>query len=288
MKSRRDILKLAGLGAAGSILQPFNLMSCTNSEILSRPLSVQLYTIREAIAKDARAAIQKLAEIGFKTVETAFWPEHISLKQAAALLQDFGFTVSSAHIEIPSGDQKKAFLETAEAFRCKKLIWHGWPEDTRYSTPEGTRDLARIYNDAAGFAKDNGLSFGLHNHWWEFRNDVGGKKPFEILLEELDEEIFFELDTYWIKVAGLNPAEVIRKFGRRAEFLHIKDGPARWHESLEQDNPDPMTSVGKGSLDMPSILKAAAENNCTLVVEMDKTDGDVFEKLKESFEYLSE
>jgi len=288
MKSRRDILKLAGIGLSGSILQPFNLMSCSTSrESLSSMLSVQLYTIRDAIEKDAFDALKKLAEIGFKSVETAFWPAHISLKQVATMLQDFGFTVSSAHIEIPAGDRKKAFLETAEAFRCKKMIWHGWPEDPRYSTPEGTRELAGIYNEAAAFAKDNGLSFGLHNHWWEFRNDVGGKRPFEILLEELDEEIFFELDTYWIKVAGLDPAEVIRKFGRRAEFLHIKDGPARWHESLELDNPDPMTSVGKGAQDMPSILKAAAENNCRLVVEMDKTEGDVFEKLKESFDYLT-
>jgi sugar phosphate isomerase/epimerase len=287
MKTRREILKLAGLGITGSVLPAINLMSCKNFEPPAPLLSVQLYTIREAIEKDAAAALKKLADIGFKSVETAFWPAHIALDQAAAMLKDYGFSVSSAHIEIPAGDQKKKFLETAKAYNCEKMIWHGWPEDPRYGTIEGTLELAGIYNEASVFARDNGLSFGLHNHWWEFMNDLGGKRPYEILLEELDENVFFELDTYWIKVAGLEPAEIIRKFGSRAKFLHIKDGPAKWHEALAQDNPDPMTAVGKGTQDMPSILKAAAENNCRLVVEMDKTEGDVFEKLRESFEYLN-
>ena len=287
MNQRRTFLKQAGAGLAAAAIQPLNLMSCTNPTTNRDSLSVQLYTIRNEIEKDAAAALKKLADIGFRSVETAFWPKEISLDQAGGLLKDHGFSVSSSHIEIPIAEHRKTFLDTARIYNCKKLIWHGWPEDPRYSSLEGTLELARIYNEASAFAQDNGLSFGLHNHWWEFKNDLGGKKPFEILLEELDEKIFFELDTYWIKVAGLNPTEVIREFGARAAFLHIKDGPALWHESLAQDNPDPMTAVGKGSQDMPSILKAAEEHKPVLVVEMDKVEGDVFQKLAESFQYLT-
>lgn len=262
-------------------------MSCSGNASKPANLSVQLYTIREEIEKDANAALKKLASIGFRTVETAFWPKEISLQKAAELLKVNGFSVSSAHIEIPMGNYRQTFLDIAQAYECQKMIWHGWPEDPRYSTLEGTLELAKIYNEAAAFARDNGLSFGLHNHWWEFRNDIGGKKPYEVLLEELDEKIFFELDTYWIKVAGLDPAEIIRTFGARAEFLHIKDGPAQWHDSLAQDNPDPMTAVGKGAQNMPSILAAAKEHNRILVVEMDKVEGDVFEKLSDSYHYLT-
>ena len=31
----------------------------------------------------------------------------------------------------------------------------GWPEDKRYSTLEGTKELARIYNESSKVAKDN-------------------------------------------------------------------------------------------------------------------------------------
>ena len=166
------------------------------------------------------------------------------------------------------------------------MIWHGWPEDRRYSRVEGTMELISIYNESAQFAKEHGLQFGLHNHWWEYRNKVGGRFVYELLLENLDKDIFFEVDTYWVKVAGQDPAAIIKKLGNRAQLLHIKDGPAIWNDSLPKDNPDPMTAVGKGTQNFPAIVKAAKGNTEWMVVEMDKTEGDVFAALKESYNYL--
>jgi len=150
----------------------------------------------------------------------------------------------------------------------------------------GTKELVGIYNEASKYAKENGLEFGLHNHWWEYRNKVGGKYVYEVLLEELDKDIFFEVDTYWVKVAGQDPAAIVKKLGKRARFLHIKDGPAIYRDNLAEDNPDPMTAVGKGTQNFPAIVKAANGNTEWMVVEMDKTATDVFAALKESYDYL--
>jgi len=219
-------------------------------------------------------------------VETAFWPPNVSLQQAADYIKDAGLSVSSSHIELPVGDKKKVFLDTAKAYNCKKMIWHGWPEDKRYSSLEGTKQLAAIYNDSYKFAKDNGLEFGLHNHWWEYRNKVGGKFVYEVLLEEVNPDIFFEVDTYWVKVAGQDPATIVGKLGKRAKLLHIKDGPARWNDQLPKDIVEPMTPVGKGTQNFPAIVKAANGNTEWMVVEMDKVNGDVFDALKKSYDYL--
>jgi sugar phosphate isomerase/epimerase len=238
------------------------------------------------MAADPKSALSKLAGIGFKHVETAFWPKGMTLDQAAGLLKENGLSVSSAHIEMPTGDQQKTFLDTAKAFHCKDMIWHGWPEDKRYSTLEGTKELISIYNQAGKFAQDNGLRFGLHNHWWEFRNKVDGKYVYEWLHQELDPSIFFEIDTYWVKVAGHDPAKIVAQLKNRVRFMHIKDGPARWHPNLADDNPEPMTAVGKGTQAFPDIIKAAPDTEW-LVVEMDKVATDVFEALKESVNYLT-
>lgn len=275
---RRSFLVLTGLAAlqqlhAGAPAKP------------KGKLSVQLYTIRDQIAADPSGAIRKLAAIGFNHVETAFWPKGMSLDQAAGLLKDAGLKVSSAHIEMPVGHQQKVFLQTARAFNCRYMIWHGWPEDKRYSSMEGTRELIRMYNDAARFAKDNGLLFGLHNHWWEFRNKAEGKFVYEWLHQELDPSVFFEIDTYWVKVAGHDPAKILAQLKDRVKLMHIKDGPARWHPNLAEDNPEPMTPVGKGTQDFPGIVKAAPDTEW-LVVEMDKVDTDVFDALKESYQYM--
>jgi sugar phosphate isomerase/epimerase len=89
-----------------------------------------------------------------------------------------------------------------------------------------------------------------------------------------------------VKVAGQDPAAIVGRLGRRARLLHIKDGPAIWNDSLPQDNPDPMTAVGKGTQNFPAIVKAANGNTEWMVVEMDKTANDVFKELKDSFDYL--
>ena len=102
----------------------------------------------------------------------------------------------------------------------------------------------------------------------------------------MDPDIFFEIDTYWVKVAGHDPAKIVSQFGKRAQLLHIKDGPAKWSDGLPADNPDPMTAVGKGTQDFPAIVKAANGNTKWMVVEMDVVATDLFTAIQDSYTYL--
>ncbi len=284
--TRRGFLQTATAGVFGAVILP--RVAGGERTALAGPAksSVQLYTVRDAIKGDLAGTLRRVAAIGFDAVETAFWPDGVTLQQASGALRDAGLAVSSCHIELPIGDKRRVMLDTAKAFNATRMIWHGWPEDPRYSSLEGTKALATIYNQSNRFAKDNGLRFGLHNHWWEYRNKIGGKFPYEVLLDLIDPDIFFEVDTYWVKVAGHDPAAIVRRLGARAQLLHIKDGPARYNDQLAVDNPDPMTAVGQGTQDFPSIVRAANGHTEWMVVEMDKTAGDVFVALQESYNFL--
>lgn len=281
---RREFLEMSTLGLSSTLIA-----RCTGKNTSVRPLAkigFQLYTVRNEIEKDLTLTLSKVAEIGFAGVETAFWPKHITIKDAAKALKAAGLSVCSAHCELPFGEKKSEMLAIAESFECSRMIWHGWPEDERYKTLEGIKQLADQYNEANHFAKTNGLRFGIHNHWWEFRNVINGRIAYEVLLDDLDDDVFFELDTYWLKVAGHDPAAIVAKFGRRAPYLHIKDGPGEWTDTMATD-PPPMTAVGKGTQDFPAIVKAAEGATEWLVVEMDKCDCDVFTSIKESYAYLT-
>ena len=209
---RREFLTTTCLGALGAFALPSGAVY-ENSIGTPGPanLALQLYTVRNEISKDIAGTLKRVAEVGFVAVETAFWPEDISIRQAGKYVKDAGLSVCSAHIELPIGDKKSTMLEVAETFNCKKMIWHGWPEDKRYSTLNGTNQLVDIYNEANHFATSNGLHFGLHNHWWEYKNKVDDRYVYQVLLESVDKNIFFEIDTYWVKVAGHDPAK-IRKY----------------------------------------------------------------------------
>jgi len=246
------------------------------------PIALQLWTVRDQIEKDMITTLKRLKEIGYNHVETAFWPDHITLQQGATALKEAGLQVCSIHCEINDLNQ---WLELSEAYQCDTLIWHGWPEDSRYQSEQGIQQLADLYNQAFDFADKNGLKFGLHNHWWEFMNSHD-QYPLAKLQPQLHPEIFFEIDTYWAKVAGQDPAEIVGKLGARAQYLHIKDGPTKYTEALNQDKPDPMVAVGQGTQDFPSIVEAANGNTQWMIVEMDLVETDVFEAIDSSLQYL--
>lgn len=283
---RRSFLKLSGMGLLASTL-PLGFTSCARSDAAVLPrLSMQLYTVRNQIATDLQGTLRRLAEIGFTHVETAFWPEGVSHRDAATYLKEAGLTVSSIHAELPENGDRNSLLEIAELYQCDRLIWHGWPEDPRYHSVEGTLELASLYNELSGYLNANGLRFGLHNHWWEFRSLPNGETPWEIMHRELDEAIFSQLDIYWVTVAGLDPAEIIRQLGSRVEMLHVKDGPANPDDTSAVEPHEPMTVVGQGTLDIPSIMEASTDTVEWMVLEMDEVDGDVFNLLEESYNYM--
>ncbi len=287
-QTRRKFVKKLGIGTIALSLPQWAISQNWWLGQDKPKIGLQLWTVRELMKQDMPGTLEKVAEIGYMGVESAFLPEGVTHKQLGKLLKKLDLPVFSMHAELPIGDQREVLLDMAEAYDCNRMIWHGWPEDIRYKTEEGTKQLAEIYNQSNAFAKNNGLVFGIHNHWWEFERQEGGKYPYEILLNYLDTDIFFEIDTYWVKVAGLDPAHMVKLFGKRAPLLHIKDGPGTWTKSLDEDEPEPMVAVGKGVQDFPKISQAAQGATEWMIVELDRCATDMMEAVQDSYQYLTQ
>lgn len=245
-------------------------------------IGLQLWSVRDAIEEDFEGTVRRVAAMGYAGVETAFFPEHVTFRQAGQLFQSLGLKVAGIHCEIPDSDEEKeTWLEMAEAYDCDRMVWHGWPRDNRYHSVTDTTRWIEIYGEANVFAKAHGLRFGLHNHWWEFE-DHAGHTPFYYMLEHLPEDVFFEIDTYWAKTGGQDPATVVADFGERAPLLHIKDGPAPAGQVINEQ-----VVLGQGSLDIPAIVQASGDASEWLIVEFDACATDVIRAVAESYRYLS-
>ncbi len=240
-------------------------------------ISLQLYTLRDALAQDFAGTLDRIAAFGYKNVESAFFPEGISVQEGARLIRQAGLTVMSVHGELPLDEQTTPVLEQVAALGSTRLVWHGWPQDSDYSSIDGIKRLAERYNLANAVATTHNLQLGLHNHWWEME-PVEGYFPYQVMLQELDPTIFFEVDTYWVRTAGLSPVHVVKEMGERAPLLHIKDGPAIKGQL--------MVAVGDGSLDIPAIVQAADGHAEWLIVELDECATDMFTAVARSFQYL--
>jgi sugar phosphate isomerase/epimerase len=244
---------------------------------MTAPLALQLYTVREQLARDFDGTLARVAEIGYAAVETAFFEPEITPARARRALDALGLPICAIHCELPLGDQQQAVIDMAGQLGCTRLVWHGWPRDARYGTLGGVEQLAETYSRAAEVAASAGLELGIHNHWWEFEL-VEGRRPYQLLRERMDPRIFFELDTYWATVAGCNAVAVVEELGARAPLLHIKDGPAVPGA--------PKTAVGAGVMDVPAIVAASRGNAEWLIVELDDCATDMLEAVAQSYRYM--
>jgi sugar phosphate isomerase/epimerase len=98
---------------------------------------------------------------------------------------------------------------------------------------------------------DAGLTFGWHNHDFEFATLAGGETPMQVLLDEAP-QISWEADIAWIVRGGADPFDWIARHGKRLTAVHVKDiAPAGTAEAE-----DGWADVGHGTVDWTALLAA--------------------------------
>ena len=184
---------------------------------MAAPIALQLYTVRDALARNFKSVVTRIAEIGYVGVETAGFPG-IGVDEASDLFADLGLDVCSMHTQLPLGKQKNQVIELAHELEATRIV-SSTPRDA-FASADALKALCDRWNQAAEIAAENGLELGLHNHWWEFQ-EVDGRPGFEQLVDALDESIFFQVDTYWVNTGGGDSVQVVEDVGRAsAAFAH--------------------------------------------------------------------
>jgi sugar phosphate isomerase/epimerase len=241
---------------------------------MSKPIALQLYSLREAAAKDFEAVVRQVAAMGYDGVEPYSFPG-TTPQAAGTLFRELGLKVPSVHIfPPPTGAKAAEAADTCAAIGCQRIV-SGFGRDN-FKTLDDTKRSCDVLNRAYAEAKGRGLAFGVHNHWWEYQI-VEGRYPYQVMLELLDPGIQLEIDTYWVQAGGVDPVKAIQESGKRATLLHIKDGPA--------NTTDPMQALGTGSIDIRALLKAATYGEW-LIVELDRVATDMAEACAKSAQYL--
>ncbi|GAA4664433.1 sugar phosphate isomerase/epimerase family protein [Frondihabitans cladoniiphilus] len=259
--------------------------------------SVQLYTVRDAIADDLAGAIDRVAAIGFTRVEPYAFVEQASAYAAA--LKASGLSAPSGHAAVIDSANPTEIFEAAVTLGIETVIDPFIPSD-RWQTADDAARIAERVNELSVQAKGFGLRFGYHNHQWEFGNKVDGRSIYHLFVDDLAPEVVLELDTFWSTVGGANTVELLKELGDRVQFIHVKDGQVSGDiaDALPSSDsalvvPDELMAAfklqvpaGSGDVDVAGILAAAPQ--ALRVVEFDGYAGDVFEGIAGSFAWLRE
>jgi sugar phosphate isomerase/epimerase len=242
---------------------------------MARPISIQLYTLREHTAADMRGVLERVASIGYAGVEPAGYGD-LSPGDFTMLVNDLGMRVSSTHVQgRVDGDDLDRLADEAASIGAPYMILPFLPPE-KFTEAESVQRLAARLSAAVDAAESRGMKFGYHNHYWEFA-EIDGRPAFDLFVEALDPRAVLEVDIYWAQTGGADPAALVKGLGPRVPLLHVKDGPCT--------REDAMVAVGDGKVDTPGVLGAndAVEWH---VVELDKCDTDMWEAVEKSYGYL--
>ncbi len=233
---------------------------------------LQLCSVRDAMAADAKGTLKTVAEIGYSAVEFAGFYGH-SAKEMARYTDRAGLRISGAHI--PYTDLLPDAIE-------KTLAYHRELGNTRLiipiydaSTPEKLEAFVRSMKEWQERLGEAGFTLGYHNHHTAFL-PVGGEglRAFDELWNRTD--IFFQIDTYWAYVAGEDPVALLREKKDRIPVIHLKDGDLL-HRGY---------SLGLGTAPVRAIHDTAVSLGMEIVVESETQNPTGPEEVARCMAYL--
>ncbi len=248
MNARYAVALLAGLAAGG----------CTTLAERERPpIDVQLYTVREDMARDPVATLQRIAAMGFDEVEYAqtFGDRSAQMCRETTRL---GLNVAAVHVgwQLLRDDPARALAE-AKAMCSDTLILAYLPVEERTTLGQWRGWIATL-NAIAPLAEAQGVKLAYHAHDFEFAA-TGGVRPIDLMLRDLDPRIGFELDTYWVQRGGEDPLAFFRRHRDRITHFHMKD----------MDQGGAMADVGAGNIDFAALVEEFGDDRAYWLIERD-------------------
>ena len=243
-------------------------------------VALQLYTVRDQMAKDWRKTLERVAAAGYRAVEFAGGPFlSIPASELKEILGALGLKPVSAGVSYRDlrSDPERVLSYAAEL----GLRFVQAEPDVRWVASE--RDAAKLAEEMSEVGREvsrRGMRYTMHNHAVQFERLVGGRPVYWLLVELTDPRyVYFEPDVYWIKYAGHDPVEVIERLRGRCPLVHLKD--------MKDERTREMAEIGEGVIDFAKIVEAGSRAGVEwYIVEHDHPPGDSVESARKMLNYL--
>ncbi|MFW6061166.1 MAG: sugar phosphate isomerase/epimerase family protein [Phycisphaeraceae bacterium] len=254
-------------------------MATTGSRI-----GAQMYTLRDhcKTASDIAKSCEKLKNMGFEAIQaSAAGFNELSAKELKQILDDTGLACVATHKSLDEMRDIEAVVDYHKTLDCELTAIGG----NRGETQAEWQSFIQEFNDLGQKLAARGLKIGYHNHSHEWAPFGGAApdaiRPIDLLVDGLDDSVWFELDTYWIAHGGGDPTAWIERVADRIPAVHVKD------MTITAEREQKMCEVGSGNLNWPAILSACQSAGVEwYLIERDRGDLDPFESLKISLENL--
>ena len=267
-----------------------NAATTDESQTIKKLIGIQLYSLREDMAKNPDATLNAVAKMGYSHVETYGYANGKFFgktpKEFSKQLDGLGMKMTSSHtgFGVYNTDTteawdavKKNMSDTREA-GSKWIVQAGYP-GTRYTELAQVEKLADTLNRIGALAKEHGLKFALHNHREEFRA-IRNQIPYQRYLELTDPTLVsFQMDVGHVANEMADYRAYLTLYPGRFGCLHIRDTNVKTKVAIE---------MGRGHVDLETVFNlfrtAGVED---YYVEQEEYTYTPLESLKMCYDYLA-
>ena len=298
---RRNFIRNTSMGAMALSMGSLDLLESKKKPTI---LSLQLYSVREAIKKDPVGVINALSKIGFKDCEHAGYSADkrqfygYSPMEWRKILSDHGMTMKSGHTGFGAlhydmtnksvTDLYKSTIEDAVTVGQEYIISPSLDINLRKNIDDLKKFLDG-FNVAGAYCKSQGIRFGYHNHDFEFNSKLDNKLLMDIIMDHSDPMLVAQqIDVGNMYGGGGRAMDFLKKYPGRYELMHVKDeiksltSPTEHYESC---------ILGKGVIGTKDVLKYARKKGGTyyLIIEQESYQGmDPIESMKQDYNIMKD
>ncbi len=290
--SRRKFIQTSALAVAGAAIMPDLLFG--KAKKIER-LGLQLYSVREAMGKDPAGSLKKLADMGWVHVEHA---NYVNRKFYGYSPKDFKKLLADTNLQMPSGhtvmtahdwdtttngftDKWKYTIEDAAEVGQRYVI-SPWLDEALRTDMDALKRFMDQMNKCGELCKSHGMTFGYHNHNFEFSTKIGDGTLYDYILTNTDKNLVAQqMDVGNMLGAGGIALDLLKKYPGRFELMHVKD-EIKSTTGQGMDGYD-STILGEGVMPVKDIVKEARKNGGTsqFIVEQESYQGkDPFDCVK--------
>jgi sugar phosphate isomerase/epimerase len=290
--SRRKFIKTSALAAAGAALLP-DLLFAKEKKI--ERLGVQLYSVRDAMGKDPAGSLKKLADIGYIHVEHANYINRkfygYTAKEFKKLLSDLALQMPSGHTVMTAQDWDTAKGDFTDKWKYtiedaaevgQRYVISPWLDESLRKDMDGLKRFMDQFNKCGELCKSHGMTFGYHNHNFEFTTIVGDSNLYDFILKNTDPNLVAQqMDVGNMLGAGGTALDLLKKYPGRFELMHVKD-EIKSTTGGGMDGYD-STILGEGVMPVKDIVKTARKMGGTsqFIIEQESYQGkDPFDCVK--------
>ena len=248
---RREFLQYSALAASSAIV-PSQLFADKTT-----PIGIQLWSVRDAMAKDAKGTLAQLSKQGYKYVEGFGFGNGkwfgLTPSEMKKTLSGLGMSMRSNHLMITtkdfanktlSDDFKKGVDAAVEVGQQYVICPYMTDEDRN---KESVKVLCETFNKAGELCKSKGLQFGYHNHAFEFQTRMNDETMYRYILDNTDPKlVVMEMDLCWAVRGKYNPVDWFKLYPGRFHAVHMKD--------LASQEKDGSCIIGEGVVNFKEII----------------------------------